>query len=111
MSRPEVIAFCSADKIRDPHWTPEVCACGATLTLDGMPERRIANETHGVCVCYRDAQPSPECCQDCGAPFNNAEAPASGLCAACFELGPAMDYAIAERECLMDYEDSRGIDR
>ena len=26
---------------------------------------------------------APESCRECGAPFNNANAPASGLCAAC----------------------------
>lgn len=50
----EVIAFCSGDKIRDPDWTPEMCACGATITHDGMPERRIGNTVHGVLICYRE---------------------------------------------------------
>ena len=53
MIRPELIAFCSGDSIRNPGWTPEVCACGETITNDGMPERRVGAVVHGVLACAR----------------------------------------------------------
>lgn len=88
MSRPEVIAFCSGDSIRNPRWTPEVCACGATKTPDGMPEVRIGNETHGVMICLRYEQSDED-----------------------FRLDREHESAVAERECLDDYEASRGVER
>jgi predicted nucleic acid-binding Zn-ribbon protein len=55
----------------------------------------------------------PECCRECGEPFNDADAPGSGLCAACGadDYCAAEDILIAERDQLRDWEHERGIDR
>jgi len=38
----------------------------------------IVSFDHEPCPQY-----PPECCQSCGAPFNNADTPPDGLCASC----------------------------
>jgi hypothetical protein len=52
--RPDVLAFVSSDKIRDPSWTPAICACGACSMPSDVPERLVDNVMHGVLICYRE---------------------------------------------------------
>jgi len=51
----------------------------------------------------------PEACQDCGSPFNDADTPASGLCAACSadDYYNGLSAEAAARDELLDWEDSR----
>ena len=53
MTRPEILAYCSKESIRDPKWTTYICACKETITHDGMPERRVGDIVHGVLCCAR----------------------------------------------------------
>jgi len=51
----------------------------------------------------------PVACLDCGAPFNDADAPASGLCAECSADHHDDELAAetAARDELLDWEDSQ----
>lgn len=60
----------------------DLCACGA-LALPYAPEHRLGHAVHGALVCYHAGPAAPEDCARCGAPFNDANSTASGLCAAC----------------------------
>ena len=59
-----------------------LCACGA-VALPYAPEQRLGHAVHGALVCYHASAPSPENCRECGAPHNNANPPAHGLCPMC----------------------------
>ena len=56
-------------------------------------------------------EPNAESCSDCGLPFNDADAPPSGMCAACaaddYDAGRAEDEHIRRQE-IADWENSRG---
>ena len=81
MSARHIIASVSKGRMDDAMRECSICACG-TKALHGEPERIVGDITHGVLVCF-DGLPPPECCRDCGEPFNDADAPASGMCGEC----------------------------
>jgi hypothetical protein len=57
--------------------------------------------------------PDPAFCRECSEPFNNADAPPSGLCVACsadhYDDEVAAD--VARRDELLDWENERGVER
>ena len=61
------------------------------------------------CITFSD----PDACHECGEPFNDADAPASGLCAACSgdHYDEELAAAHAEREAISDWENERGVER
>jgi len=70
-------------KSRNPHL---YCSKRGCLWKTGGPDCP-RHAVHGHVRAY-DPLPQipmfpPECCQDCGAPFNNANATPSGRCVAC----------------------------
>lgn len=77
--KPDILAFLDGDKMRDPAWRSDVCVCGAVSMPNDLVERTVDGITHGLVCCYVGDLP----------------------------YDPAEDPARAEREALMDWEDSR----